>query len=258
MTYRVRVRPALGGPEWTAQPHALLLDLDGTLVDTTSVVTSSWRRAAADIGVPFTELEPYIHGIPADHVLARVAPALTADHRERIADQLLQAQADPDAPVGLLPGAAALLSTLGGRPWAIVTSGDARLASASMRKAGVLQPPVLITADDVTGGKPDPEPYLRAAEALGVHPADCLVIEDSPAGVRAGLDAGMLVLALTTTHPQQAVSAAHQVARDLTDVSCAALSVGGGHTIASLPAEPSRTHRVGQGVHPARYQSSSD
>jgi sugar-phosphatase len=220
VTYRISIRPASGGPVGVVRAQAVLLDLDGTLVDTTEAVTGSWRRAAADLGIPFTDVEPYVHGIPADQVLARVAPSLDPGRRSRIAEQVLQAQADPHAPVGLLPGAAALLATLRDHSWAIVTSGDTRLAAASMHKAGVPGPPVLITADDVLLGKPDPEPYLRAADALGVRPQDCLVVEDSPAGVRAGLDAGMVVVALTTTHRHETLAAAHLVARDLTDLDC--------------------------------------
>ncbi|HEY6797142.1 MAG TPA: HAD-IA family hydrolase [Kineosporiaceae bacterium] len=220
MTFHVSVGAALGGPGWSRCVRALLLDLDGTLVDSTAAVIEGWRRGAALLGVPFRDLEPYLHGIPADQVLRRVAPLLAADERRRVADEVLRAQADPHAPVALMPGAAVLLAALGDGPWAVVTSGDVRLATSSMGKAGIPPPPVLITADDVRRGKPDPEPYLRAAAALGVGPADCLVVEDSPAGVRAGLDAGMPVLALATTHPADVLVAAHQVARDLDDVRC--------------------------------------
>jgi sugar-phosphatase len=215
MPYRVSVLSPDGAALWSTTAGAILLDLDGTLVDTTAAVVSSWRSTAASIGVPFADVEPYMHGIPADQVLDRVAPHLAEEERARVAAEVLRVQSDPGSPVDVLPGAAELLDSLGQRHWAIVTSGDARLASASMRKAGIPQPPVLVTADDVTRGKPDPEPYLRAATLLGVPPSECLVIEDSPAGVRAGRAAGMTVLALTTTHAAGLLDSAHHVLASL-------------------------------------------
>lgn len=104
-------------------------------------------------------------------------------------------------PMGPLPGAVRLLDTLPKRNWAVATSGVRRIATARLRRAGLPVPPVLVCAEDVTRGKPSPDAYLLAARELGVSPADCLVVEDAPAGVQAARAAGMTVVGLTTTHP---------------------------------------------------------
>jgi mannitol-1-/sugar-/sorbitol-6-phosphatase len=207
-------QPAL----WPMSARALLLDLDGTLVDTAAAVESAWRSAADELGIPFATLAPYIHGIPGGQALELALPDLPAARRAAVLERILVAEAASTTPVGLVPGARDLLDALPDDGWAIVTSGDSRLATASMAKAGVRRPPVLVTADDVVRGKPEPEPYLVAARALGVAPADCLVIEDSPAGITSALRAGMRVLALHTTHSPDGVTAAHDQVADLTHV----------------------------------------
>jgi sugar-phosphatase len=203
--------------------RVLLIDLDGTLVDTTAAVEGAWRTLASELGIDFERLEPFIHGIPADQALANALPHLSASARREIADRVQAQQASPDQPAVPLPGARRLLEQLPPRDWAIVTSGDARLATASMTKAGIGQPPVLVTADDIAPGKPDPAPYLAAAARLGAHPRDCLVIEDSPAGVEAGHAALMRVLAVQTTYPARDLQRADWLVPDLTAV---ALEVG--------------------------------
>jgi len=110
-----------------------------------------------------------------------------------------------------MPGAESLIAAVAAGRWAILTSGDSTLARASMSKAAIPEPPVLITADDVRHGKPNPEPYRLAAARLGLDPASCVVLEDSPAGVASALSAGMRVLALTTTHPAEELSEATAV-----------------------------------------------
>jgi sugar-phosphatase len=125
-----------------------------------------------------------------------------------------------------MPGAEDLVGVLTGRPgtpWAIVTSGNDVLARSSMRKVPVPVPPVVVTADDVRLGKPEPEPYLSAASALGVEPSACLVVEDAPAGVAAGRAAGMRVLGLATTYPREALARADWVVGSLADVRAEAL-----------------------------------
>ncbi|MDP9345006.1 MAG: HAD-IA family hydrolase [Actinomycetota bacterium] len=103
------------------------------------------------------------------------------------------------AGVRALPGAEELLGPGGPRPLAVVTSGTLPLATARLRAAGLEVPGVLVTPERVRRGKPDPEPYLLGARDLGVDPADCVVLEDAPAGVAAGRAAGMHVVGITTT-----------------------------------------------------------
>jgi sugar-phosphatase len=198
--------------------EALLLDLDGTLVDSTPAVVRAWRAAADRLGLPFDRLAPHVHGVPADAVLRAAAPHLTPTERAAEAEQVLAEQSAPEAAVAALPGALELLASVPAHRVAVVTSGSLRLVTASAAKAGLTLPAVLVTADDVVHGKPDPEPYLRAATALGVDPADCLVVEDAPAGVAAGRAAGARVLGLLTTHTAAELAGATHVVRDLRDV----------------------------------------
>ena len=181
---------------------ALLLDLDGTLLDSTAAVESAWLRFADRVGVPADRVRPLMHGIPAWQVIEELLPGLPVAVRSQLAEDALADMARADAPVVWLPGARQLIETLstGGARWAVATSGNTLLATSSMRKAGMAPPPVMLTSDDVSVGKPDPEPYLRAAELLGVSAADCVVIEDAPAGVASGVAAGATVIGVTHTY----------------------------------------------------------
>ncbi|MCP9984131.1 HAD-IA family hydrolase [Actinomadura madurae] len=117
-----------------------------------------------------------------------------------------------------LPGAVDLLTAMNGLPHAFVTSMDRAQLKARTEVAGVPLPPVVVTADDVSSGKPDPSGYLQAAGRLGVPPPDCVVIEDAPAGIAAGRSAGATVLAVLTSHAQDSLTAAHHIVQDLARV----------------------------------------
>jgi sugar-phosphatase len=191
--------------------QALLLDLDGTLLDTTAAVEAAWHRVADQLGVDRAAFRPFMHGIPANQVLDQVVPWLGPADRSRLADQVLADQARDDAPVIWMPGAAHLVDGLARLTWAVVTSGTRRLAESSMRKAGMAAPRLMVTADDVGVGKPDPAPFLRAAQLLKTSPADCICIEDSPAGVTSARRAGMRVVAVSGTFPAARVADADLV-----------------------------------------------
>ena len=184
--------------------RALLLDLDGTLVDSATVVESAWQWAAEQLGVPFRLLAPYMHGIPADQALELAIPGIEGPTKSRLADEILSRQVDSNAAVSAMPGALRLLDRLPAGSWAVVTSGSVRLAESSIHKAGLPEPPILITADDVQAGKPHPEPFMRAMGVLDVSPEECIVIEDSPLGIASGLAAGVRVLAVGTHDAQPA------------------------------------------------------
>ncbi|MCW2540482.1 MAG: HAD-superfamily hydrolase, subfamily variant 3 [Frankiales bacterium] len=181
------------------QGAAVLIDLDGTLVDSGPSVVRAWRWLAEQTSRPFELFEPYIHGVPADQVLAELLPDLPASERAAYAAELLARQAEDTFDVVPVAGAASLLDGLAMNRWAIVTSGDHRLATSRIAAAGLPRARVLITADDVAIGKPDPAPYLLAAARLSADPAACLVLEDAPAGVAAGRAAGMPVLGVLTS-----------------------------------------------------------
>ncbi|MFD4560652.1 HAD family hydrolase [Streptomyces sp. NPDC058469] len=197
--------------------EALLFDNDGTLVSSLESVRRCWTRWAAEFEIAaedFARVE--LHGrtavaIAADLLPADVVPAAVA----RI--EALEVEDVPNGGATLLPGTRDFLDSLPADRWAVVTSATRRLAEARLAHAGIL-PKTLVVAEDVTRGKPDPEPYLLAARRLGVGPARCVVFEDAPAGLQAGRAAGMITVALATTHQ------AHELDADLVVSDLSALS----------------------------------
>ncbi len=175
---------------------AVLFDMDGTLIDSTPSVNRSWSRWALEFGVDLTSLAG-MHGIPAAQIMARlVAPARLREAVARI-EQLEMADVEG---ILVLPGAAEALAAIPAGRGAIVTSCTRDLAKARIAATGLQAPAVIVTADQVAEGKPNPAPFLLAAEKLGVDPAGCLVVEDAPAGLTAALAAGSFRLAVCTTH----------------------------------------------------------
>ena len=177
--------------------QAVLLDMDGTLVDSDAAVERAWQAWAVEYGVDLGDGPPIAHGMPALGNVLRLRPDLTPEQAAAAAGRQLELQYDDVADVTAAPGAAELLAELDrlGLPWAIVTSADPTLARVRLAAARI-RPALLVTADDVQAGKPDPEGYLLAARKLGADPRRCLVVEDAEAGVRAGRAAGATVAAL--------------------------------------------------------------
>jgi sugar-phosphatase len=195
--------------------RALLFDLDGVLVDSTGVVEAVWREWATDRGLDGNELMRVAHGRPAKEIIARYAPHLCADREVGL---LEEREAADMSGMAAIAGARELVQSLPPRSWAVVTSGTAPLATSRLQGIGLAPPAVLVTADDVSRGKPDPEAYLRAADELQVAPADCVVIEDAPAGIEAGVAAGMRVIAVTTTFTPTELAQAHAIVGTLEQV----------------------------------------
>lgn len=179
--------------------RGLLFDLDGVLVDSTPAVERVWTKWALAHGFDPQETVKQSHGRPSIATLRELLPG--ADH-EAENREMEQREIEDIEGVVPLPGAVELLRALPPDRWAIVTSCTRPLAEVRIRVAGLPQPRHVITSDDVTNGKPSPEPYLAGAASLGLAGQECLVIEDAPAGVRAGKAAGARVLALRTTMPQ--------------------------------------------------------
>lgn len=172
---------------------ALLFDNDGTLVDTTPAVDRAWRDFAARYGVDPEEVLAVAHGVRADETIRRFLP----DHdHAAVGAWLDERELELVHETVALPGARELLERLTelGAPWAIVTSATTLLVRARLAAAGLPTPPVVVTADDVPVGKPDPACYVLAATRLGVAPSRCIVVEDVPAGLRAGRSAGARVV----------------------------------------------------------------
>ncbi|MFB7532011.1 HAD family hydrolase [Streptomyces sp. NPDC056178] len=196
--------------------QALLFDNDGTLLSSIESVYRCWTRWAKEYGITAEDFEGLeLHGRTAGEIVAELLPA---DRVEEALARIEQLEVE-DAPGGvvILPGTKELLGALPAHRWAVVTSATRSLGRARLREVGV-DFPLMIAAEDVTRGKPDPEPYLLAAERLGVDPARCVVFEDAPAGLRAGRAAGMTTVALATTHDRSEL-VADVVVDDLSAIS---------------------------------------
>ncbi len=203
---------------------AILFDLDGVLLDSTRVVAEQYTRWARENGLDPEYVMEAAHGVRTVEVMRRVAPHLDAvaetkkiEERESAADGIVQ-----------IPGALALLNAIPRGRWAVVTSGTRFLAVNRMQKFGIPVPDIMVTADDVSNGKPDPEPYRLGAELLKTDPADCVVFEDAPAGIRSARAAGMKVISLPTTYPATELREADAIVSGLADVTVT-LNGAGGH-----------------------------
>ncbi len=191
-----------------SEPHVVLatgrtflFDLDGVLIDSSASAARHWGGFAAQYRLDRNAVIARIPGRRAiDSVREFIPDAPDAEIVAAAAAQEQAALTDHDGVVAL-PGAAALLCGLGDAGWAVVTSSPGELAMVRLQIAGLPGPPVLIAAEDVGAGKPDPEPYLTAAARLGADPDACVVFEDAPAGILAARAAGMQVIALTTSRP---------------------------------------------------------
>lgn len=207
----------------TIAARAALLDMDGTLVDSTAVVERLWLAWAEPHGIDPETVLRTVHGRQGHQSMAIMLPE--RDHAINLHenDIMLANEAGDVDGVIEIPGARALLDALRPFPHAIVTSANVALMTARMRAAGLSVPERKVTAEDVSASKPDPEGFLRAAEILGIDPADCIVFEDSGAGIQAGLAAGMRVIGVGKH------AAAHQptvLVTDLSQVSVAATPDG--------------------------------
>jgi mannitol-1-/sugar-/sorbitol-6-phosphatase len=182
---------------------AILFDLDGVLVDSTGAVAGWWRLWAGEHNIDPDQVVKVMHGRPTMEVVQLMAPHLDAEAETK----KIEDRASGNDGVFVMPGAVELLKSLPPERWAVVTSGNRRSATARLQFAGLPVPRVLVGADDVSKGKPAPEPYLKGAEGLGMNPTECLVIEDAPAGIHSAHAGGMKVIALTTTFPAELLAA---------------------------------------------------
>ncbi|MGW4550705.1 HAD-IA family hydrolase [Streptomyces violaceorubidus] len=174
--------------------RALLLDMDGTLVNSDAAVERVWRRWADRQGLDGDEVMKVVHGRQGYATMALLLPErpMEQNHADN-ARMLAEETADTEGVVAI-PGAPDFLASLRGLPHALVTSADVALSTARMAAAGLAQPDVRVTAESVGASKPDPEGFLKGAAELGVAPADCVAFEDSGAGIAAARAAGMRVV----------------------------------------------------------------
>jgi sugar-phosphatase len=197
-------RTGAGAGIWA--PAAILADLDGTLVDSVASSERAWGGFARRRGYDPEETHRFAMGRPTRETIALLVP-----EEER---GIEQAQIDRDevedaGSVTAYPGAAELLA--GPIPIAVVTSGSTELATARLRGAGLEPPAVLVTADRIARGKPDPEPFLLGARELGVDPVRCLALEDAPSGIESARATGMPVVAFRTSHLESELEGATEI-----------------------------------------------
>ncbi|MEU8120181.1 HAD-IA family hydrolase [Spirillospora sp. NPDC049024] len=194
---------------------AVLFDVDGTLVDSTPLVERAGRAWAVEYGIDPDEFMSGAHGRRTSD---RVADFLSAELVREATAHLDALEAASTDGITALPGAVELLADMSGLLHAFVTSMDRAQFKVRTDVAGIPAPPIVVTAEDVQAGKPDPSGYLQAARRLGVDPSACVVVEDAPAGIAAGRAAGATVVALVTSHPEESLAEAHHVVRDLSRV----------------------------------------
>jgi sugar-phosphatase len=183
---------------------AILFDLDGVLVDSTSSVSRQYRLWAQKANLDPRTVENIPHGVRSVDVVRQLAPHLDAEAEVKKIEKM---EAEDQGGVVVMPGAAELLESIPEGRWCVVTSGTRYLATCRLKHANLPTPRVMVSADDVSKGKPDPEPYLTGARLLGMKASDCLVIEDAPAGIEAAHAGGMKVIGMTSTYPASALRA---------------------------------------------------
>ena len=177
---------------------AFLFDMDGTVLNSIAAAERVWAAWAERHGVGVERFLPTIHGARAIDTIRRLnLPGVDAEAQAAF---IAQAEIDDVEGIVQIPGAAAFLEALPSQRWAMVTSAPRALALRRMAAAGICEPAVMITAEDVTAGKPDPAGYRLAAQRLGVDPADCLIFEDATVGIQAAEAAGAALMIITTTH----------------------------------------------------------
>ena len=193
--------------------EAILFDIDGTLVDSTGAVERAWKTWADRRGLDVAEILRVCHGRRSEDTVAQFVPPA---ERASATAELTRLELDDLSDITALPGARYLWDAVPPQRRAVVTSGPRQLMQARLDAAGLSVPAVMITAENVARGKPDPEGYRKAAAALGWDAGRCLVIEDAPAGVEAGRAAGSVVLAVATTHRESDLQRADGVVPNLT------------------------------------------
>ena len=207
------------------QTRGILFDLDGVLVDSTPAVARCWARWAVQFGFNADEVVHRAHGRPSIVTLRELMPKGDYEQENRKMEQWEIEDTDGVVP---LPGVLDLLHGLPPQQWAIVTSCTRPLAEVRIRVAGLPWPKQLVTSADVQRFKPDPDPYLKGAELLRLAAADCVVVEDAPAGIRSGRAAGSRVLALRTTEADELLTAAGAtwIVDDLSKASLGSIQAG--------------------------------
>jgi sugar-phosphatase len=202
----------------TVEAAGILFDMDGVLVSSIGSVNRCWKLWAAHYGLPNADSVQIEHGTRAVDMIAKLIPGMDVAEGLRLIEDM---EIEDVSDLKVLPGARALLESLPPERWAIVTSATYRLLLGRLKAADLPVPERIISGDMVERGKPDPEPYRRGAELIQSLPAECIVVEDAPSGVDAGVAAGCRVLGVLGTHSDAELRAAGAswIVRSLEDVS---------------------------------------
>ncbi len=195
--------------------RGILFDMDGVLVSSLGSVERSWKTWAEARGIDPALAIRTAHGRRAIETVRILRPDLNDEQELKWLEDM---EVEDNDGLEILHGVEPILEALPERYWTVVTSATERLARARMADGGIPVPARIITADMVSKGKPDPEPYRRGAEILGLAPEECLVIEDSASGAKAGHAAGCKVLATLFSHSLESLIAADWIVRSLEDV----------------------------------------
>jgi sugar-phosphatase len=198
--------------------QGILFDMDGILISSIGSVERSWTRWAGMRGVDPALALQTAHGRRAIEAVALLRPDLDSEAELKIVEEFEIADNEG---LRALPGVCDLLRSLPVDRWTVVTSATEKIARARLADGGIPVPARLVTANQVTRGKPHPEPFVAGAAVLGFTPEECVVFEDSASGAIAGRDAGCTVIATTFSHPVESLDAAHYLVEDLTGVTAA-------------------------------------
>lgn len=198
---------------------AVIFDMDGTLLDSNASVERCWDKLADALGVD-RATAPFAHGVPSLATIAACRPDLTTDEVREWNRFHMRLEIEDCEGIVPIDGVFELLAALDERgiPWGIATSCQGELAEVRHAAAGLPRPDVFVVAEMYDRGKPSPDPFLKAAELLGVDIRRSVVVEDAPPGVRAGLDAGATVCAVVTTHDPEELGDAHVITPTLPDL----------------------------------------
>lgn len=198
----------------------LIFDLDGTLVDSGEVVEKVWKMFADRYGFDFEkQVLPICHGRPAKYPLKELKPDVTEEEMEAVEEEFSALEMTMFEGLKPIKGADKLLQTLPIERWAIATSGTHPLASGRLKASGVPIPKHFVTAGMYKNSKPFPDPFLMAADFLGFEPKDCVVFEDSPAGIEGAKTAGSTVIGINLVAAAKKVSKPDFIINDMTEIS---------------------------------------
>lgn len=197
---------------------AILFDLDGVLIDSTAVIVRHWQAWAQQHNLDLDAIMQVAHGRPTIETMRIVAPHLADETLAEEARRFAAGEVIDTDGILTIDGALALLNSIPPDAWAIVTSCTRDLAAARLGSRGLPLPATIVTADDVTNGKPHPEPYLLGARLLGLPAEQCVVVEDAPAGLAAAAAAGMRSVGVASTHALEELAEATAVAARLNSI----------------------------------------